>query len=159
MASVRAPIPESGGFAWWGREGASPGEPPGSAVDAAAVAVLHWLDGLEYTSVALVGFSQGAALSLQLNRHAPGRFAATVALAGFIAPGGHAGDAELAHTRPPMFWGRGTADVVIPPDAVERTAAWLPAHSTATVRIYEDLAHSISTEELTDFTAFLGGHL
>ena len=61
----------------------------------------------------------------------------------------------LAELRPPVFWGRGTADPIIPAAAVDRTAEWLPLHTTPTVRIYEDLAHSISTEELGEFTAFL----
>ena len=159
VASLRAPIAESGGFAWWSRGAGSPGgEPDPASVDAAAGAVLAWLDTLGNPSVALLGFSQGAALSLQLNRLAPGRFTATVALSGFVAPGGHAGDAELERLRPPVFWGRGTADPMIPASAVERTAAWLPSHADATIRIYENLAHSISSQELGDFTAFLREH-
>lgn len=159
IASLRAPIAESGGFAWWSRGAGTPaGAPDGSDVDAAAAAVIAWLGTLDSTSVALLGFSQGAALALQLNRAAPGRFAATVSLSGFVAPGDHPGDAELARLRPPVFWGRGTADPVIPTDAVDRTARWLPAHSDAEIRIYEDLGHSISSQELGDFVRFLREH-
>lgn len=158
VASLRAPIAESGGWAWWSRADSPQGNPPAERVDAAAAAVLAWLDTLEFTTVSLVGFSQGAALSLQLLRHAPGRFAATVAIAGFVAEGGHPGDAELARVRPPVFWGRGTDDHVIPADAVERTAQWLPGHADATIRIYEGLAHGISTPELIDLVAFLRQH-
>lgn len=157
VASVRAPIAIGNGFAWWNMQ--SPGSPDSDAVDESGNAVLAWLDTVEYTTVALVGFSQGAALSLQLNRLAPDRFAATVSLAGFITPGEHAGDARLQAVRPPVFWGRGTADTVIPAAAVDRTAAWMPAHTEPTIRIYEGLAHSISTQELSDLGAFLGEHL
>jgi phospholipase/carboxylesterase len=127
-------------------------------VDPAASAVIDWLDTLEYTSVSLLGFSQGAAMALQLIRHAPTRFAATVALSGFVASAPHAGDVELARIRPPVFYGRGTADPVIPRQAVERTELWLPKHADATIRIYEDLGHSISSPELSDFVAFLNEH-
>ena len=157
IASVRAPIAHGGGWSWWPYTGAA-GAPDVAGVDDAASAVIDWLDTLEYTSVSLLGFSQGAALSLQLLRHAPTRFAATVALSGFVAPGEHPGDAELADVRPPVFWGRGTEDTVIPDAAVERTAEWLPGHADATIRIYENLGHSISTQELGDFTGFLREH-
>ncbi len=159
VASLRGPIKEGAGYAWWSLAGQNPGQPDPAAVDAGAQAVLDWLDTVDYTTVALLGFSQGAALSLQLNRLAPDRFAATVALSGFVAPGIHAGDAQLEKIRPPVFWGRGTADTVIPAAAVDRTEEWLPTHSEPHIRIYEDLGHSISTQELTDLTGFLAEHL
>lgn len=155
VASVRAPLPESGGFAWWSLAGQAPGEPDPAAVDLAASAIIEWLDTLQYTSVSTLGFSQGGAMALQLLRHAPTRFAATVCLSGFIAPAHHAGDAALAAAQPKVFWGRGTADPVIPAAAVDRTAEWLPTHADATIRIYEDLGHGISREELTDFSQYL----
>jgi phospholipase/carboxylesterase len=159
IASLRAPISENGGWAWFSRADSTAGNPPQERVDEAASAVIDWLGTVEYTNVGLLGFSQGAAVALQLIRHAPTRFAATVSLSGFVADGGHPGDAELAVVRPPVFWGRGTHDTVIPEEAVQRTALWLPDHSTPTIRIYEDLGHSISTPELTEFSAFLREHL
>jgi phospholipase/carboxylesterase len=158
IASLRAPIPENGGWAWFSRAENALGEPHPEFVDAAAGLVLDWLDTLEYTTVSLLGFSQGAVVALQLNRAAPGRFAATVALSGFVASGIHAGDAELERLRPPVFWGRGTADTMIPTSSVDRTAAWLPDHSTATIHIYEELGHSLSPQELKDFSVFLHAH-
>jgi phospholipase/carboxylesterase len=159
IASVRAPLPENGGNAWFSLRDSPPGNPAKEKVDAAALAVLEWLDTLEYTSVGLLGFSQGAATALQMIRFAPTRFAATVALSGFVANGGHDGDAGLAASRPAVFYGRGTVDTIITPEAVARTEAWLPEHTASTSRIYEDLAHSISAEELGDVAAFLAEHL
>jgi phospholipase/carboxylesterase len=57
-----------------------------------------------------------------------------------------------------VFWGRGTLDRLIPAEAIERTEAWLPSHSSPTIRIYENLAHSVSTDELTDIASFLKTH-
>lgn len=158
IASLRAPVAESGGFAWFSRVDSPAGNPPVDRVDDAARAVLEWLDTTESTSVSLLGFSQGAAMALQLLRHAPTRFAATVSLSGFVAGGTHPGDEELTRVKPPVFWGRGTADSVIPNAAIDRTADWLPAHSTLTERIYEGLGHSISTPELADIVEFLRVH-
>jgi phospholipase/carboxylesterase len=153
VASLRAPLREGPGWAWFPR--AAPGAPDPGAVDEAAHAVLAWLDTLDPGPVSLVGFSQGGALALQLLRLAPGRFAAVANLAGFLPPGLHDGDATLASTRPRVFWGRGTVDDVIPDSAIVRTREWLPSHADATVRIYEDLGHGISNEELRDLVTFL----
>jgi phospholipase/carboxylesterase len=156
IASLRAPLSAGSGFAWWDIRDL--GAPDPGAVDAAARGVLAWLDSIDFTSVSLLGFSQGGALALQLLRLAPDRFASAVCLAGFVVPGDHAGDPELARLRPPVFWGRGTDDPVIPDEAVERTAAWLPEHADATIRIYEGLGHAVSTPELSDLVAFLREH-
>ncbi len=156
IASLRAPLRYDGGWSWFER--GEPGRPDPSAVDASADAVLAWLDTLDYTSVSLLGFSQGGAMALQLLRRAPRRFSAAVNLSGFLAPGEQDGDVLLTEARPPVFWGRGTLDTVIPADAIARTEAWLPTHTDATVRIYEDLGHSVSHQELSDLAAFLGAH-
>jgi phospholipase/carboxylesterase len=155
IASVRAPIEENGGWAWFSLAARGVGEPLPAEVDAAASALLEWLDTLEYTSVSLLGFSQGAVTALQAMRLAPQRFRSIVALSGFVAAGEVAGDAELETVAPPVFWGRGTLDRIIPTSAVERTEEWLPSHASATIRIYEDLAHAVSSDELGDLTGFL----
>jgi pimeloyl-ACP methyl ester carboxylesterase len=82
IASVRAPIAENGGWAWFSLGDSVPGDPDPARVDAAASAVLEWLDTVDYTSVSILGFSQGAALALQVLRLAPDRITATVALSG-----------------------------------------------------------------------------
>ncbi|MGV8897096.1 MAG: alpha/beta hydrolase [Rhodoglobus sp.] len=158
IAAVRAPIAESGGWAWWSRQDSPAGEPPMDKVDAAAAAVIDWLDTIDSGAVSLLGFSQGGALALQLLRHDAERFAATVSLSGFIASGEHSGDARLAEVKPAVFWGRGTDDAVIPSQAIDRTAAWIPQHTTATIRSYEGIGHSISTPELAEFSGFLRSH-
>jgi phospholipase/carboxylesterase len=156
IASLRAPTPIGPGFGWWDFDPDSPREP--GLVDAAARLVLGWLDTIDSGPVSLLGFSQGGAVALELLRLAPDRFASAVCLAGFIVSDQHAGDAALARVRPPVFWGRGTDDTVIPDEDVVRTQAWLPKHADATVRIYEGLGHSVSTPELTDLVRFLRQH-
>lgn len=154
-AALRAPLRfEAGGFTWF--ESGAPGEPPLESVDAAATAILDWLDRLSPTvPVAVGGFSQGGALATHLMRHAPERFAAYVNLAGFIVPGEAPADARLSELRPPVFWGRGDADPVFPRAAVERTEQWLAMHSELTARTYPGIGHSISREEIDDVGQFL----
>ena len=155
VASLRAPIVEQTGFAWFPPGSSSTEADQTAMADASARAVLGWLDTVKATSIGLLGFSQGGAMALQLMRLAPERFACAVQLSGFVLPGDQAGDAELAENRPPVFWGRGTADAVISPELIERTERWLAAHATATSNIYEDVAHAISEQELSDVGAFL----
>ncbi|KQM84340.1 alpha/beta hydrolase [Agromyces sp. Leaf222] len=158
IASLRAPEFTGYGYAWFPllAEGAELSvEGAGAAVDA----ILAWLDRVapDAASVGLLGFSQGGAMALELLRRAPERFAFAVSLAGFVLPGEREGDgdARMAELAPPVFWGRGTADTVIPDASVERTRDWLPSHSSLDARIYEGLAHSVSELELADVAAFL----
>jgi phospholipase/carboxylesterase len=154
IASVRAPLRAGPGYAWYGLEGATP-ESRSEGADAAARGLLHWLDGVQAASVGLLGFSQGGAMSIHLLRHAPERFDFAVSLAGFVVQGDAPADVRLAALAPPVFWGRGTHDAVIPPAFVDHTQSWLPKHSTLTERIYEGLGHSVSEAELADVLTFL----
>lgn len=156
IASLRAPIAMGPGHAWFPL-GEQAQVPDPQQVTDAARGVLAWLDALpeQPSSIGLLGFSQGGAMSLELLRLEPARFAYAVVLAGFLAGGPQAGDTELGARKPPVFWGRGTADPIISKAAIDRTQAWLPGHSTLTERIYEGLAHSVSQAELADTVAFL----
>jgi phospholipase/carboxylesterase len=157
IASLRAVIADGPGFSWF--VGTTPGDPHAAAVDVAADAVLAWVDTLPFAppSIGLLGFSQGGVISVQTLRRAPERIAYALNLSGFVASGDEPGDDAIADH--PVFWGRGDADVVIGPAAIERTAAWLPAHVDLTAAVYRGLPHSISSEELEDIAAFLQARL
>jgi phospholipase/carboxylesterase len=128
-----------------------------AGITTAAEAVLRWLDSAaaSASSVALLGFSQGAAVALQALRLAPSRISAVVALSGYAAPGELPNDAALQGLRPPVFWGRGSRDDVIPPNLIDHTTQWLPAHAELSGRVYTGLTHSISEQELADVDLFL----
>lgn len=155
IAALRAPIAEGPGWSWW--ETVVSGHPDAERVDSAAAAVTEWLDALPFSPsrVGALGFSQGGAMSVHLLRRDPARIAFAVNVAGFLVEGEQQGDAALAVSRPPVFWGRGAADELFTPPIVERTEAWLPDHSDAEVRVYPGLGHSISRQELDDIVAFL----
>ncbi|PPG28116.1 esterase [Pseudoclavibacter sp. RFBB5] len=125
----------------------------------AASALLELLDGLGvFTSgvpIALLGYSQGSIVAMQALRQRPGSFAGALLISGLVAVGTLPGDAELAQTRPPVFWGRGDADTVIPALAVEHTAAWLEAHADVQKYVEAGLGHAVSETELPLMAAFL----
>ena len=157
VAAVRAPLTPpwpSPGYSWYPIEGLQ-GRDPTHTTDAASL-VLDWLDAVAPTAaVGLLGFSQGAAVALQAMRLRPERFAFAVNLSGYATPGELPGDTALAEWRPPVFWGRGTSDDVIPPVLVEHTVAWLPEHTDLSGRVYPGLTHSVSEPELEDVRVFL----
>lgn len=158
IASVRAPLPDGPGFSWFDHAHYNDDGPTLEYADAAGEAVLRWLDGLSYRSVSILGFSQGAAMVLQLLRMRPEAFRCGVALSGFSVQGEHPGDTVLESVRPPVFWGRGTEDAMIDARAIDRTLDWLPAHSTLTERIYEGLGHGVGPSEMREVGEFLRTH-
>lgn len=159
IASLRAPGRYGTGWSWY--ELGTPGEPKSEGVDAAAQAVLDWIDALPVrpSSIGLLGFSQGAAVSLQVLRHAPERIDYVVQLSGYVTSGVLPGDTELERVRTPVFWGRGTRDEVIPDVAVEWTDEWLPEHSELESHVYEDVGHAVSQSELADVVRFIQAQL
>jgi phospholipase/carboxylesterase len=158
VAAVRAPLEPpfpTPGRSWYPIEGLESRDP--SHITRAAESLLAWLShaASEATSVGLLGFSQGGAVGLQALRLQPERFAFAVNLSGYAMPGELPGDAGLAEARPPVFWGRGVLDEVIPMPLVLHTTDWLPAHSDLVGRIYPNLRHAVSEQELADVRVFL----
>lgn len=158
VVAVRAPLPPpfpTPGWSWYPIEGLQ-GRDAG-AVTRAAERFVEWVDAEagSAASVGLLGFSQGGVIALQSLRLRPRGFAFAVNLAGYADAAPLPGDAELAEVRPPVFWGRGARDEVIPADRIAHTVEWLPAHADLSGRVYEGLTHSVSQDELDDVAAFL----
>lgn len=154
IASVRAPLRAGPGYTWFPSDDASSDERFDSIADVTG-ALLDWIDSTTSTGVGLLGLSQGGAMSLELLREQPDRFDYVVQLSGFVLPTDHAGDARLAERKPPVFWGRGTIDDVIPTSLIEHTQQWLSRHSVLTEGIYEGLGHAVSDLELSELSSFI----
>ena len=92
-----------------------------------------------------------------MDRGSPRRVAAAAILSGYVGSEPQPADAVLADSPRPVFWGRGTADNVIPSHAVDVTKAFLPGHSMLTERTYPNLPHSVNEDELADLATFLRG--
>jgi phospholipase/carboxylesterase len=173
IASVRAPHREGTGYTWFPSTDTTTDSTTDSTTgahdDAAEArfdaihdtvhALINWLDTTSSTSLGLLGLSQGGAMALELMREQPERFGYVVQLSGFVFPAEHPGDALLADVRPPVFWGRGTDDDVIPESLVDHTQQWLSAHSTLTEGIYEGLGHAVSDAEISELGAFIRSQL
>jgi phospholipase/carboxylesterase len=92
---------------------------------------------------------------LQLMRRSPNRFAYGVQLAGFLVDDSQPGDEVLAHKRPPVFWGRGALDTVIPRQSIARTQRWMAVHTQPKSVVYSGLGHDVAGAEVPDFVSFI----
>lgn len=153
VATPRAPFREPGGWSWF--------ELAESGRDAAArvtTELTRWLDRQQgYTSIGLLGLSQGGAMALSLLRRDPTRFDYVVQLSGFAID--TSPDAELARLRPAVFSAHGDLDTVIPLDRVSDTARWLSQHTTLTEKRYAGLGHAVAPEEILDVSRFIRARL
>jgi phospholipase/carboxylesterase len=168
VASVRGLMPAGNGYSWFSLEYDPVNDTlkrDATEANAAARVVVTWLESLEaevgeITQVVLLGFSQGGAMCIQMLRNAPERFAAAVVLASFAVPDDSPGNAErdsaLAAVNVPVFWGRDPHDPVISDELIAYTRRWLPEHSDLDARLYANVGHGISMEEIQDVSEFLG---
>jgi phospholipase/carboxylesterase len=148
--SLRGPHPEKDGFSWF----VAPDGVWEAAVEhvaPAADALLAWLGDVAGRGadeprrpVALVGYSQGGAVTIHALRRAPRSVDMTVILAGFLGVGDEPGDDELLDVRPPVFWMRGLRDDSITLMDVQRVAYFLPPHSTLATAEHPLLGHALS---------------
>lgn len=160
IASLRAPmpLPTGHGYAWF-----APFEQTGGlGIDQTTDELAEWIaENVTGTAsrIGLLGFSQGGMLGMQVLRRHPSTADTLVLLSSSKYPEADPGDEAMVASPPPVFWGHGTADQVIPESRLTDTAAWLPGHTRLTERVYEGMGHSVSEPELDDVTAFLGTHL
>lgn len=155
VASPRGPIASSSGWSWFDVAASRP-----APLNAAADELADWIarSKASASSVTVLGFSQGGVLALQTLRRHPDLVDAAVVLSAIADETVDPGDPELEVVRPPVFWGRGTSDDVIPDSQVGATRDWLGEHSTLTERIYEDVGHWITDAELGEVHSFLREH-
>jgi phospholipase/carboxylesterase len=145
-ASVRAPVEQQDGHAWFLDD---------YGVKDAVDDILRWLDTQSgFASTGVLGLSQGGAMALELLRRAPERFTYAVQLSGILL--GLDAAPRLAALRPPVFSGHGELDEIVPKSDVAATNEWLEAHTELTVMDYVGMGHWISVAEATDVCEFIG---
>ncbi len=107
--------------------------------------------------VVLLGFSQGACLSLEFAVRHPRRFGGVVGLSGgLIGPDGTARDYAGSMEGTPIFLGCSDVDFHIPRERVDEAAAVfrrLGAHVTA--RLYPGMGHTVNADEITNVRGIL----
>ena len=123
----------------------------------ASSAVQTWINTVkgQHTSVSLLGYSQGMAMASTLLRLHPKDYLAVVGLSGFVLENELLSLTESFDNRPPFFWGRDKADLVINEDAIAYTEEWLQNNTLLTARTYPGMGHAMSKTEMVDVSAFL----
>lgn len=111
-------------------------------------------NGLEDSQVALVGFSQGTMMSLDVGLRRPKALAGIVGYSGRLVPTGDLA-AEIV-SRPPVLMVHGDADPLVPVAAMHEAVATLKAHGVdAEGYVRPGLPHSIDEGGLVLAQAFL----
>jgi phospholipase/carboxylesterase len=161
VASVRGPIPEGNGYAWFANRGI--GRPQPESLREHTATVTAWLDSVadQHPKRALFGFSGGCAMAGSVLLTDPSRVDAAVLLSGTLPWDVGLDDAPGVLAGVPVFYGRSDDDPVIPLDLITRTRDWLrgPSGATLTEPAYTGFGHSISTGELRDISHFLARSL
>ena len=113
--------------------------------------------GIGSERVAILGFSQGACLTLEFAARNPHRYAAIVGLSGgLIGPPGtpRVYSGSLEHT--PVFLGCSDVDAHIPVERVRETTAVLRTmKALVDERIYRGMGHTVNADEIAAVTALL----
>jgi phospholipase/carboxylesterase len=129
----------------------------------AVTEVFAWLDRTtaagSFTSVSLLGFSQGMAMATTMLRLRPAAFRAAVGLSGFVLDSELLAATEPLERKVPFFWGRDANDPVIHPRAIDYTQEWLAANVALTARTYPGMGHRLGARELRDVRIFLKHYL
>ena len=152
VASIRGPRRVGSGYGWFPLDLSLTYD----QIATVAREVLGWVEQqLGFSSVGVLGFSQGSTVATHCLRLAPERFAYGVVLSGFVVPVALPGDEDLAQRRVPVFAGRGTADTLVPQLLVTLTDAWLAEHTDLTSHTYSGLGHTVNDAEIDNLAAFL----
>jgi predicted esterase len=123
----------------------------GSQLDAVAA------EGVAANRVALLGFSQGACLSLEFAARHARRYAAVIGLSGgLIGPPGTPRTYAGSFVGTPVFLGCSDVDAHIPVERVRETAdVCRSLGATVDERIYPGMGHTINRDELDAVRALL----
>jgi predicted esterase len=116
-------------------------------------------DQIPLDRIALIGFSQGACLSLEFAARHAGRYAALVAFSGgLIGPPGTPRDYPGSFDATPVFIGCSDVDPHIPLERVRESAEVFRRMSASVdERVYPGMAHTVNRDEIAAAAALLGG--
>jgi len=115
-------------------------------------------EGLSPERVGLMGFSQGACLSLEYAARSARRYAAVVGLSGgIIGPPGTPRDYPGSLDSTPVFLGCSDIDPHVPVERVHETEeVFARLGATVDKRIYPGMGHIVNEDEITAVRAILG---
>jgi predicted esterase len=130
-----------------------------SALDMLTALLNRVLETVPAERVVLLGFSQGACLTLEFAARNARRYGAAVGLSGgLIGPDGTPRDYPGQFDATPVFLGCSDVDPHIPKERVLETAeVFKRMGATVSVRLYPGMPHTVSEDELTVVRMLLEG--
>lgn len=146
--------PQAAGNAWYPNPFTAPIESNQPYLDAALDMLAGLVTQVEATVPAartvLLGFSQGACLSLEFAARHARRYGAVIGLSGgLIGPDGTPRDYPGDFADTPVFLGCSDVDPHIPKErVVESGAVFERLGAAVTVRLYPGMAHMVSADEI-----------
>ncbi len=156
VAEVTYIIPEAAGRVWYPFSFLSPIEAnePGlssglSIIDGIVIECER--RGVPTEQITLMGFSQGACLTLEYAIRHPKRYKALIGFSGgLIGPAGTIWKGRAMFEGTPVFLGCSDSDMHIPAERVKQTADVFTAHGAQVdMRLYPGMPHTINDEELS----------
>jgi len=158
--------PRAAGSTWYPNSFRTPleeNEPWLSSALAAVGDVVETIDGagIPRDRTILLGFSQGACLTLEYVARKPRLYGGVAGLTGaLIGPDGAAREYAGSLERTVVFLGCGDPDPHVPPSRVDETEAVLAGMgASVTKRIYRGLGHTISPDEIEFVRRMMAGLL
>ena len=154
--------PQAAGRTWYPYSFLSPIQDNEPGLSSALGVIAGLVDGLvaqqiPHARIGLLGFSQGACLSLECAARTPRRYAAVVGVSGgLIGPPGTPRDYPGSFDGAPVFLGCSDSDAHIPLARVHETAEVLRRMGASVdERIYPRMGHTVNDDEIKAVTALL----
>lgn len=154
--------PQAAGSTWYPYSFLSPIEQNEPGISSGLRVIERLIDdvtrqGSQPERIVLMGFSQGACLSLEFAARHPRQYAAIVGFSGgVIGPPGTPRDYAGTFDRTPVFLGCSDVDPHIPLERVHETAAvFRRMGASVDERIYPGMGHTVANDELEAVDALL----
>ena len=161
-ADIAYLAPQAAGSTWYPYSFLSPIEQNEPGISSGLRVIEKLIDdvtrqGIQTERIVLMGFSQGACLSLEFAARHPRQYAAVVGFSGgVIGPPGTPRDYAGTFDRTPVFLGCSDVDPHIPLERVHETAAvFRRMGASVDERIYPGMGHTVANDELEAVDALL----
>ncbi|HZZ17889.1 MAG TPA: dienelactone hydrolase family protein [Opitutaceae bacterium] len=156
LSGVALLAPQASGNTWYPQRFLAPLEQNEPFLSSALDVIGHLVaslgqDGLKPENIVLIGFSQGACLSLEFAARNPCRYGGVVGLSGaLIGQPGSARDIRGSLEGTPTYLGCSDRDAHIPLASVEESAEILARMGAAVTKaIFPGMGHTVNSEELS----------